>query len=107
VHSALLRWIPKIKGLAIVFVATKRSADMIHDWFRREKIGAACIHGDRTQDQREQALQDFRVGKCKYLVATDVAARGLGTFLLYLFGSSDNMVIRCCQCHVGHQLRPS
>ena len=40
-------------------------------------INASAIHGDRTQHEREAALQMFRSGRCRVLVATDVAARGL------------------------------
>eukprot|EP00474_Spongospora_subterranea_P009445 CRZ09903.1 hypothetical protein [Spongospora subterranea] len=76
-RNVLLRLMPQIKGQTIVFVGTKRTADLLSDWFRREKIGATCIHGDRTQEQRELALQQFREGKVPVIVATDVAARGL------------------------------
>lgn len=44
---------------------------------RRERIPVESIHGDRTQEEREQALHAFRTGEAQFLVATDVASRGL------------------------------
>ncbi|MGH0186180.1 UNVERIFIED_CONTAM: hypothetical protein FKN15_020490 [Acipenser sinensis] len=61
----------------MVFVETKRKADFIATFLCQEKIPTTSIHGDREQREREQALGDFRTGKCPVLVATSVAARGL------------------------------
>ncbi|KAM9766480.1 putative ATP-dependent RNA helicase DDX4 isoform 2-T3 [Menidia menidia] len=61
----------------MVFVETKRQADFIATLLCQEKIPTTSIHGDREQREREQALADFRSGKCPILVATSVAARGL------------------------------
>ena len=61
----------------LVFVATKREADMLEEFLYREGFPATSIHGDRTQPEREQALRSFRAGKEKVLVATDVCARGI------------------------------
>uniref|UniRef100_W5MY91 RNA helicase n=2 Tax=Lepisosteus oculatus TaxID=7918 RepID=W5MY91_LEPOC len=61
----------------MVFVDTKRKADFIATFLCQEKIPTTSIHGDREQREREQALGDFRTGKCPVLVATSVAARGL------------------------------
>ncbi|KAG7503094.1 vasa [Solea senegalensis] len=61
----------------IVFVEKKRYADFIATFLCQEKLPTTSIHGDREQYQREQALADFRSGKCPVLVATSVAARGL------------------------------
>jgi len=69
--------LPKCEGLTLIFVETKRAADALEDFLIREGINATSIHGDRTQQEREQALQMFRCGRCPVLVATDVAARGL------------------------------
>ena len=44
---------------------------------QRSGIGAAAIHGNKSQSQRERALADFRAGKMRMLVATDIAARGI------------------------------
>ncbi|XP_058536173.1 probable ATP-dependent RNA helicase DDX4 isoform X2 [Ochotona princeps] len=61
----------------MVFVETKKKADFIATFLCQEKIATTSIHGDREQREREQALGDFRCGKCPVLVATSVAARGL------------------------------
>ncbi|XP_035533721.1 probable ATP-dependent RNA helicase DDX4 isoform X3 [Morone saxatilis] len=61
----------------MVFVETKRQADFIATYLCQEKVPTTSIHGDREQREREQALADFRSGKCPVLVATSVAARGL------------------------------
>ncbi|XP_037552765.1 probable ATP-dependent RNA helicase DDX4 [Nematolebias whitei] len=61
----------------MVFVETKRLADFIAAFLCQEKLPTTSIHGDREQREREQALADFRSGKCPVLVATSVAARGL------------------------------
>ncbi|XP_064153272.1 ATP-dependent RNA helicase DDX4-like isoform X2 [Anguilla rostrata] len=61
----------------MVFVETKRKADFIATFLCQENISTTSIHGDREQREREQALGDFRSGRCPVLVATSVAARGL------------------------------
>jgi ATP-dependent RNA helicase DDX3X len=64
-------------GLTLVFVETKRMADMLSDYLLTNRINATSIHGDRTQREREMALSTFRQGKTPVMVATAVAARGL------------------------------
>ncbi|KAL2367420.1 ATP-dependent RNA helicase DED1 [Blastomyces gilchristii SLH14081] len=64
-------------GLTLVFVETKRQADMLSDFLLDHRLPATAIHGDRTQRERERALELFRTGRCPILVATAVAARGL------------------------------
>lgn len=61
----------------IVFVETKRGADFLASLLSETEFPTTSIHGDRLQSQREIALQDFKTGKMKVLVATSVAARGL------------------------------
>jgi ATP-dependent RNA helicase RhlE len=61
----------------LVFVATRIGANRLAYQLNREGVHATAIHGDRTQAERMQALDDFKVGKVGVLVATDVAARGL------------------------------
>ncbi|KAG6852530.1 ATP-dependent RNA helicase ded1 [Blastosporella zonata] len=68
---------PDNLGLTLVFVETKRMADMLSDFLMANNLPATSIHGDRTQREREQALQTFRTGRTPILVATAVAARGL------------------------------
>ncbi|MEP6892796.1 MAG: DEAD/DEAH box helicase [Gaiellaceae bacterium] len=65
------------RGLVLVFVRTKRGADRLAQKLARFDIHAAAMHGDKTQAAREKALSRFEAGKCKTLIATDVAARGL------------------------------
>lgn len=64
----------------IVFVETKRNADFLASFLSESEPGlmSTSIHGDRLQRQREEALNDFTRGKMKLLIATSVAARGLG-----------------------------
>ena len=61
----------------LLFVRTKRRADRLVKRLRRDKVSAAVIHGDRSQGQRVAALEAFRRGRTRVLVATDVAARGI------------------------------
>ncbi|CAL5873781.1 uncharacterized protein PFLUO_LOCUS8063 [Penicillium psychrofluorescens] len=64
-------------GLTLIFVETKRMADSLSDFLINQRFPATAIHGDRTQRERERALEFFRNGRCPILVATAVAARGL------------------------------
>jgi ATP-dependent RNA helicase RhlE len=65
------------KGSFLVFVATKEGADRLTKFLERGKHKVYSIHGDRSQSQRNKALQGFKDGVCRVLVATDVAARGI------------------------------
>jgi ATP-dependent RNA helicase RhlE len=65
------------RGLALVFVRTKRGADRLAQKLHRRDVPALTLHGDMSQSQRERALARFRAGTVTTLVATDVAARGL------------------------------
>ena len=77
----LLPWL--IKNLqppvvnALVFSRTKHGADKIAKDLTRQGIPAAAIHGNKSQTARVTALEDFKSGKTKVLVATDIAARGI------------------------------
>jgi ATP-dependent RNA helicase DDX3X len=62
-------------GLTLIFVETKRMADSLSDFLINQNFPATSIHGDRTQRERERALEMFRNGRCPILVATAVAAR--------------------------------
>ncbi|KAK4500094.1 hypothetical protein PRZ48_008280 [Zasmidium cellare] len=64
-------------GLTLIFVETKRMADSLSDYLINQGFPATSIHGDRTQRERERALEMFRTGRAPILVATAVAARGL------------------------------
>eukprot|EP00929_Paragymnodinium_shiwhaense_P018747 TRINITY_DN12_c0_g2_i1.p1 TRINITY_DN12_c0_g2~~TRINITY_DN12_c0_g2_i1.p1 ORF type:complete len:606 (+),score=177.02 TRINITY_DN12_c0_g2_i1:96-1913(+) len=61
----------------LVFVGMKKTASWLEMDLSRSGMRAAAIHGDLDQPAREKSLQQFKTGKCKVLVATDVAARGL------------------------------
>ena len=61
----------------IVFCRTKHGADRCATTLKRANHAVAVLHSNRTQKEREQALQGFRDGKFEVLVATDIAARGL------------------------------
>ncbi len=61
----------------LVFTRTKQEADIVTRQLRQAKISVACIHGDFKQRQRIAALEGFRSGKHRVLVATNIAARGL------------------------------
>lgn len=61
----------------IVFVKYKWTADFLATYLSEKHIPSTSIHGDRLQDQREIALNDFRINKMNVLVATTVASRGL------------------------------
>jgi len=62
---------------SLVFVRTKRGADRLVKRLRARGVDAVAMHGDKSQGQRERALQRFEDGDVPTLVATDVAARGL------------------------------
>jgi probable ATP-dependent RNA helicase DDX4 len=62
----------------LIFVETKRQTDFIASFLSESKYPTTSIHGDRLQREREEALADFKSGKMLILVATSVAARGLG-----------------------------
>ena len=61
----------------LVFMRTKHGASRLAQQLVRDGISATAIHGNKSQPQRTQALEEFKQGKCRVLVATDVAARGL------------------------------
>jgi ATP-dependent RNA helicase RhlE len=73
----LIQLLEAERGLALVFVRTKRGADRLTEKLRGRGLPAAALHGDMTQGSRERALARFRSGRVTTLVATDVAARGL------------------------------
>jgi ATP-dependent RNA helicase RhlE len=61
----------------IVFCRTKHGADRVAHLLKKNNHAVAVLHSNRTQREREQALQGFRDGRFEVLVATDIAARGL------------------------------
>ncbi len=62
---------------ALVFTRTKHRADRLAKYLRQENVNVERIHGNRSQAQRTEALEGFKSGKYRVLVATDIAARGI------------------------------
>ena len=77
----LMRLMEEIMGeqenKTIIFTETKRKSDLLTRNMRRDGWPAMCIHGDKSQPERDWVLNEFRTGKSPILVATDVASRGL------------------------------
>lgn len=61
----------------IIFTGTKRVADELSYYLKREGFAALALHGDKTQAERDYTLNQFKSSRCSIMVATDVAARGL------------------------------
>ena len=77
--SALLVELLKQKAMdtVLIFTRTKHGADKIVRHLEDAGIASTAMHADKTQGQRTQALEDFKSGKVRVLVATDIAQRGL------------------------------
>ncbi|GKS70169.1 ATP-dependent RNA helicase RhlE [Nitrosomonas sp. PY1] len=77
--KALLKFLIESRELSqvLVFTKTKRNADLLTKYLNNSGITSLAIHGDRNQLQRMQALNSFKEGQVRVLVATDVAARGI------------------------------
>ena len=75
----LLLYILKDKNInqLLLFSRTKHGADRIVRNLKKKNIQAAAIHGDKSQNQRQKALQSFKDSEIRVLVATDIAARGI------------------------------
>ena len=65
------------EGQTLIFARTKRGTERLYRDLHRDGFSVAMIHGDRSQGQRNNALDGFSEGKVRILVATDVASRGL------------------------------
>jgi len=76
-RQTVVELLKTVKGLTLIFVETKRAADLLDTLLYDEGFPSTSIHGDRSQREREDALNSFKAGKLPILVATDVAARGL------------------------------
>ncbi|KFY63062.1 hypothetical protein V496_04224 [Pseudogymnoascus sp. VKM F-4515 (FW-2607)] len=82
-------------GLTLIFVETKRMADSLSDFLINQNFPATSIHGDRTQRERERALEMFRNGRCPILVATAVAARGMYLSFHSFVPSTSARALKC------------
>ena len=67
---------PSMK-MTLVFTRTKHGANRVTEQLNKAGVGAAVIHGNKSQNARERALLSFREGSSRVLVATDIAARGI------------------------------
>ena len=76
-RSRVIAEIAAREGRTILFVRTKHGADRMVRVLRRQGVAAGPLHGGRSQNQRNRALDEFRSGEVPVLVATDVAARGI------------------------------
>ncbi len=77
--TKLLAWLLEEQNIpsALVFSRTKHGANRIAQDLNKRGISAAAIHGNKSQTARVQALNDFKAGRVRVLVATDIAARGI------------------------------
>jgi len=75
--SLLTKLLHEEQGSFLVFARTKHGTDRLAKKLAAAGVKAGRIHGDRTQNQRNQALDGFKDGGYRVLVATDVAARGI------------------------------
>jgi ATP-dependent RNA helicase RhlE len=64
-------------GRTLVFTRTKHGADRVVRYLEESGLPAVAIHGNKSQGQRERALADFKSGRTRVLIATDIAARGI------------------------------
>ena len=76
-YAKLLLQLQKREGSIIIFVKTKSGADRLSDNLRKENHSSSAMHGDLKQSARTRIMNDFRNGRYKIMVATDLAARGL------------------------------
>ncbi|MFA4906262.1 MAG: DEAD/DEAH box helicase [Candidatus Margulisiibacteriota bacterium] len=76
-NQLLIKILEQYRGTVLLFSRTKRGAARITKGLRSLNLSAAEIHADRSMAQRREALEGFKTGKYRILVATDIAARGI------------------------------
>jgi len=77
-HNLLVKLLNERKNQrCLIFTRTKHGADRITKALKKSNIHSSAIHGDKSQTSRQSALQNFKTGKLKVLVATDIASRGI------------------------------
>jgi ATP-dependent RNA helicase RhlE len=76
---ALLSWVLEQENIdrAIVFTRTKHGANRVSEYLEKKGVSSAAIHGNKSQNARERALDGFKQGRVRALIATDIAARGI------------------------------
>jgi ATP-dependent RNA helicase RhlE len=72
---------PEVKSI-LVFTRTKHGADKVAKYLNRSGVYAEAIHGEKSQSARQRALNLFKTGQVRVLVATDIAARGIDVHAL-------------------------
>lgn len=83
-------------GKIIIFIETKRRVESISRYIRGFGVKCGTLHGDKSQNERDFVLREFRSDKSNILVATDVAARGLGKLKYFEFGKMGKCVSAPC-----------
>ena len=73
----LAKFLKRTHGTSLVFVRTKRGADKLARRLAASGIQCAAMHADRTQSERSAAVEGFKSGRFRALIATDIAARGI------------------------------
>jgi len=73
----LCKHLTELEGKVLVFVNTKRATDWVANVLEQRKYKVGRLHGDCTPSERKRALEAFRNGQCKVLIATDLAGRGI------------------------------
>ncbi len=73
----LCKHLTELTGKILVFVNTKRATDWVANVLEQRKYQVGRLHGDCTPSERKRALEAFRSGECKVLIATDLAGRGI------------------------------
>src|SRR5690606_19608088 len=86
----------QIKESVLVFTRTKHGADKLVKALTKLNITAAAIHGNKSQNARQNALNNFKNKKIQMLVATDIAARGIDIDLLK-YRSEERRVGKACR----------
>ena len=76
-NDLLAIMLEKYQGTVLVFTRTRSRAASVARYVKKLNVGAAEIHSDRSQTQRQAALDGFKAGKYRVLIATDIAARGI------------------------------
>jgi len=78
-NDRLFRYLREVVGMArtIIFVDTKKMADSLCRQLRQSGINALAVHGDKSQQERDYVVNEFKAGRAPIMIATDVASRGL------------------------------
>jgi ATP-dependent RNA helicase RhlE len=76
---SLLSWVLERERIerVLVFTRTKHGANRVAEYLEKRGVAAAAIHGNKSQNARERALEAFKQGRLRALIATDIAARGI------------------------------